>query len=243
MPRSIKYTESDLLKACEAIQAQKKPNFTKIAREYGVPLTTLRGRVKNNRQPRTACQPVNKVLKEYQEEALIQCIAFMRDHYMPVTPKLVEEYANRSLQRAGKSRRVSKMWIYRFEKWLPEHLNLGPAKQKTKESKCIKAEDAGLLANWYNQLSRVVKKDTPARLVYNFDEAGFQPGEGKSRTVISTKVTTKAVPDLPEAERGENITTIECIAADGWQMDPWFIFKGIFLPILLKELSTSSHPF
>jgi hypothetical protein len=48
MPKSIKYTESDLLKACEAAQAQKKPNFTKIAREYGVPLTTLRGRVKNN---------------------------------------------------------------------------------------------------------------------------------------------------------------------------------------------------
>jgi hypothetical protein len=88
-----------------------------------------------------------------------------------------------------------------------------------------------------------VKKDTPAQLVYNFDEAGFQPGEGKSRTVISTKVTTKAVPDLPKAERGENITTIKCITADGWQMDPWFIFKGIFLPILLKELSTSSHPF
>jgi hypothetical protein len=132
MPKSIKYTKSDLLKACEAIQAQKKPNFTKIAREYGVPVTTLHGHVKNNRQPHTACQPVNKVLKEYQEEALIQWIAFMRDHYMLVTPRLVEEYANQSLQRAGESRQVSKMWIYHFEKRLPEHLNLGPAKQKVR---------------------------------------------------------------------------------------------------------------
>jgi hypothetical protein len=48
MPKSIKYTESDLLKACEAVQAQKKLNSTKIAWEYGVPLTTLHGRVKNN---------------------------------------------------------------------------------------------------------------------------------------------------------------------------------------------------
>jgi hypothetical protein len=71
----------------------------------------------------------------------------MRDHYMLVTPRLVEEYVNQSLQRTGESRQVSKMWIYYFKKWLPEHLNLGLAKQKTKESKCIKAKDAGLLAN------------------------------------------------------------------------------------------------
>jgi hypothetical protein len=81
-------------------------------------------------------------------------------------------------------------------------------------------------------------KDTLARLVYNFDECGFQPGEGKSRKVIGTKITTKgkgkgkaskAVPDLAESKRGENITSIECIAVDGWQMDLWFIFKGEFL--------------
>jgi hypothetical protein len=62
-------------------------------------------------------------------------------------PGLVEAYTNQSLQRTGESRQVSKMWVYHFEKRLPEHLNLGPVKQKTKESKHIKAEDAGLLAH------------------------------------------------------------------------------------------------
>jgi hypothetical protein len=93
-----------------------------------------------------------------------------------------------------------------------------------KESKRIQAENAGILAHWYNQLANVVK-DTPARLVYNFDECGFQPGEGRSRKVIGSK----HAPDLAESERGENITAIKCIAADGWQMDPWFIFKGKLL--------------
>jgi hypothetical protein len=37
MPKSIKFNESDLLKACEAAQAQKKLNISKIAREHGVP--------------------------------------------------------------------------------------------------------------------------------------------------------------------------------------------------------------
>ena len=40
------------------------------------------------------------------------------------------------------------------------------------------------------------------------------------------------MPDLAESERGENIIAIKCIAIDGWQMDPWFIFKGKFLIIL-----------
>ena len=211
MPKSIKFNESDLLKACEAAQAQNKPNISKIAREYGVPYSTLRDRIKKGRQARTARKPVNKALDGYQEEALIQWIVWMRDHNMPVTPKLLEEFANQSLQHAGEARQVSRVWAYRFEKRLPEHLNLGPVKQKTKESKRIKAEDAGLLANWYNQLANVVK-DTPPRLVYNFDECGFRPGEGKARNVIGLKGSCL---DLAESEKGENITTIECIAADG----------------------------
>jgi hypothetical protein len=221
MPKSTKSTESDLLKACEAAQAQKKPNISKIAREYGVPYATLCDRVKKGAQPRTARIPANKALKEYQEEALIQWIVRMRDWNMPVTPKLLEEYANQAPERAepGSGRRVGKTWAYRLEQRLPEHLKLGPVKQKTKESRRIQAEDAGLLGHWYNLLANVVKKDTLARLVYNFDECGLRPGEGRSRKVISLKGKA-SIPDLPESERGENITAIECISADCWQMDP-----------------------
>ena len=56
------------------------------------------------------------------------------------------------------------------------------------------------------------------QLVYNFNKCGFQPGEGKSRKVISSKGLK--VPDLTESKRGENITAIKYIAVDGWQMDP-----------------------
>jgi hypothetical protein len=45
-------------------------------------------------------------------------------------------------------------------------------KQKTKESRHLKAEDAGLLRHWYNQLANIIK-DAPAQLVYNFDKYGF----------------------------------------------------------------------
>jgi hypothetical protein len=69
----------------------------------------------------------------------------------------------------------------------------------------------------------VVKKDTPAQLIYNFNEAGFQPGKSTSRKIIRSRKgkgkASRSVPDLPETEKGENISTIKCIAADGWQID------------------------
>jgi hypothetical protein len=94
--------------------------------------------------------------------------------------------------------------------------------QKTKELRRIQAEDAGLLQHWYDQLKALLK-DVPPRLVYNFDECGFQPGQRCARRVFGSKLSC---PDLAKGERGENITALECISADGWLMDPFFIFKG-----------------
>jgi hypothetical protein len=222
-----------MAEAYEAYQTAEKPNLAKIAREYGLARGTLRDRVKKLSRPRTTRKPVNYTLEGYQEEALIQWIVYMRDCNMSVTPKLLGAWANRALAYAGKpNQRVGANWPYRFIKRLPKGLDLGLVKQKTKESKRIQAEDAGFLAHWYDLLANLLE-GIPARLVYNFDECGFRPGEGKSRKVIGSK----SCADLAETERGENITTIECIAADGWQMDPLFVFKssGIFYGELVSR--------
>ena len=65
MPKSSKINESYLLKACEAAQAQKKPNISKIAREYGVPYMTLHDHIKKHVHPRLANKLVNRALKGY----------------------------------------------------------------------------------------------------------------------------------------------------------------------------------
>jgi hypothetical protein len=113
------------------------------------------------------------------------------------------------------------MWAYRFESRVPAHLGLAPVTQKTKELRRIQAEDAGLLQHWYDQLERLLD-GVPPRLVYNFDECGFQPGHGRARRVFGSKLC----PNLAESEKGENITAVECISADGWLMAPFFIFKA-----------------
>ena len=62
MPKIANFDESRIIEACEAARREKKLNWTRIAREYNVPRMTLRDRVKNGAKPRTAKQPVNKVL-------------------------------------------------------------------------------------------------------------------------------------------------------------------------------------
>lgn len=227
MPEIAESLESRMIKACDAVKREKKPNFSKIALEYGVVRRTLENRVKKGIPARTTTTPINRALDSSQEEALVRWICQLNDWNMPPTPKLIEAWANRSLAYAGKSNRVSKMWVYRFIKRLPQDLQLGPVKQRTKESKRIQAEDAGQLTGWYNLLENLLK-DVPARLVYNFDECGFRPGEGKNQRVVGRKNSKgkRSCPNIAETERGENITALECIAADGWQMAPLFIFKS-----------------
>jgi hypothetical protein len=117
MPNLLDLLNPTSLRPAKPLRPKKKPNISKIAHEYSVPYSTLHDRVKKGAQPQTARIPTNKALKEYQEEALIQWIVYMRDWNLLVTPKLLEEYANQALERAEprSGRRVSKTWAYRFE--------------------------------------------------------------------------------------------------------------------------------
>jgi hypothetical protein len=226
MPKSTDFDESRIAEACKAVLSQKKPNITAIAREFNVNRKTLTRRVEMAKSPTTPTKSLKNILEPYQEKALVSWIVQMNSWNLPPPAAVVGAWANRALARSGQpDRQVSKNWPYTFMKRLPKDLSLGPVKQKTKELKRIQAEDAGYLQHWYDQLANVLH-GVPARLVYNFDECGFQPGQGRSRNVIGAK---SSCPDLAESERGENITALECIAADGWQMDPLFIFKGVVI--------------
>lgn len=215
-------TESRFIKACEAAKREVKPNITKIAREYGVPRRTLCNRFKKYEATKTLRKSVKRALNSPQEEGLTRWIAQVNEWNIPPAPKLIEAWANSLLARAGKVKQpVSKMWVYRFIKRLPPDLKLGKAKQQTKESNQIKAED---VAHWYDLLKTRLE-GVPARLVYNLDECGLRPTEGINHNVVGKRDPKKSCPDIAETERGKNITALECIAADGWQMDPLFITK------------------
>ncbi|KAJ5743320.1 transcriptional regulator family: Centromere protein B DNA-binding region [Penicillium manginii] len=184
MPKSSKIDESRVAEACEAANALKKPNISRIAREFGVPYQTLYRRVREGRTSISGRKPTNMALKDEQEQALVGWVLFMESVNMPITPAILQDAANAIFLHAQKDAQpLSKMWVYRFMK---RHKNLKPISQKPKDDKRISAEDAGALEQWYNSLARVTRN----------------------------------------TEYSETITALECIAADGWSMAPFYIFKG-----------------
>ncbi|KAJ5762907.1 transcriptional regulator family: Centromere protein B DNA-binding region [Penicillium manginii] len=91
------------------------------------------------------------------------------------------------------------------------------------DKKRIDAESVDMLDMWYNELATVLKDARP-QLIFNFDESGFQFGQGKAERVISSK--PKHQQRIASAEHGENVTVVECVNAVGWSMSPLFILKG-----------------
>jgi hypothetical protein len=99
-------------------------------------------------------------------------------------------------------------------------------KQKPQEKERLNAEDIGLLQHWFECLERFITQIPPVN-IYNFDETGLQLGQGKSQKVVTTK-PTQAVKGNPTGDIGELVSAIECIAADGFTVTPYFIFKGTY---------------
>ncbi|KAJ5267694.1 transcriptional regulator family: Centromere protein B DNA-binding region [Penicillium angulare] len=211
------------------ISTLEKPNLSRIAEEYGISPKVLWTRVRKNSTPRNQRKPTNKALNDTQEAALMYWIKSLDDAFIPPTPNIIEQWANMSLARsATPDRTVGKNWVYRFMKRFSKDDNdsedsFGLRRQKVTDSKRISDKDVAILRHWYDLLANIMN-GVPERLVYNFDETGFQLGQGQTQKVF-TRYQSK-IPRLAGEEHGERVTVAECIAADGWRMEPLIIFKG-----------------
>ncbi|KKA22239.1 hypothetical protein T310_3734 [Rasamsonia emersonii CBS 393.64] len=226
MPKSPDKIESRIQEALKKASCQKKPNISALAREFDVPRKRLHERFKG-RPPRTAKIPRNKVLDDQQEKAIIRWIRQLDSLHSPPTPKMIECCANQILQRnvlsvSKPAPRVGETWVYRFIQRLPDDLHL--IKQKPIEKDRLGAEDIGILTHWFDLLEPYIAR-IPPKNIYNFDETGFQLGQGKSQKVVTSN-PIRASRGIATSETNESLTAIECIAADGTVLPPYFIFKG-----------------
>ena len=199
-------------------------NISALAREFDVSAQRLRARF-HGRQSRSTRHPSTNRLDESQEAALIRWIDTLDAIHAPPTAGMVEGSANamiRGVAAPGEQLGdpVGKMWAYNFIKRLPDGFNW--VKQKPAERERIEAEDISILQAWYDRLEPLVKRISPSN-IYNFDETGFALGQGKPQKVISRfRERTRIL----SGERGELLTGIECVAADGLVMEPYFVAPG-----------------
>ena len=225
MKYSYSAIEQRIKVACQAARVRKNTKIAPLAREFDVPAQRLRARL-NGRQSRSSRPILSKRLDESQEAALVQWINTLDSLHVPPTASIVEASANAMLRRATEPDEepadpVSKMWVYNFIKRLPDGLYW--VKQKPAERERIEAEDISILQAWYDRLEPIVNSIPPSN-IYNFDETGFGLGQGKPQKVITRNQQRMRIPS---SERGELLTGIECVAADGWVMEPYFVAPGV----------------
>ena len=216
--------ESRIREAVKKASSQRKSNVSALAREFGIPRSTLRDRVKG-RPAKTAFEPPNRLLSKPQEEALLNWIRHRDALHNPPTPKAIEACVNRILERNATSQpspHASKMWVYRFLKRLPSDLKL--VKQKPIERKTLSTMDIEKLREWFDEL-KTSMADIPPKNIYNFDETGFQLGEGKAQNVVTSN-PERAGQGVAVDGTNDSLTGIECVSADGTVIPPYFIFKG-----------------
>jgi hypothetical protein len=171
------------------------------------------------REPRRA---VPRSLNEAQENLLIQWISRVKElSSLPTKPHLTKS-ATQILNCDGGNDTVSPAWINGFIKRLPDDLK--PIKAPSIKKRRIDASDQENLEHWFERLEALIAEVSPAN-IYNFNETVFQIGDGMKAIWV---IGSSAGPDHYRTTRlyCEWMSTIECIAADGWAADPCIVVQG-----------------
>ena len=221
MDNSYSAIEQRIQTACETARHQKKPNISALARQHEVPVHRLRARFQG-RQSRSQRTITTKRLTDLQEAALIRWIDRLDCLHVSPTAGMVAASANAMIQKHNPDADpVGKTWVYDLiQRRLSREFFW--VKQKPAERNRIEAEDIGVLQAFYDRLEVYIKSTSPSN-IYNFDETGYQLGQGKPQKVITRNPYRTRILS---GERGELLTGIECVAADGWVMEPFFVAKG-----------------
>jgi hypothetical protein len=95
------------------------------------------------------------------------------------------------------------------------------------EAERMDAEKLPIIIGWFHRLEIALSHyKVGPKNIYNFDESGFQLGQGKCQRVVNKhKRSTKSIPTCGI---GATVTGVECIAADGWVMPPFILFQGSY---------------
>lgn len=220
MPKETRNSEDEIQKAVKAYHERKNPKIAPLAREFSVSYSTLYARI-HGRKTHSDRTDLTKTLNPIQEKALVSWVKLLDSSLIQPTPEEIESSANWLLQQAGASFTVGHNWVYRFIKRLPP--NISYHTQKPKEKARMDSENLKSLSLWFYHFSTVIKQhEFLPHEIYNWDETGYQIGQGKPRKVVSSRITSI----IATGGLAESITGIKCIAADGWVMLPWFLVKG-----------------
>ncbi|KAJ5558524.1 hypothetical protein N7535_008739 [Penicillium sp. DV-2018c] len=163
----------------------------------------------NDQAPQTNIQPAEWIQRVKELSSL------------PSKPQLTTS-ATQILNRYAGRDNISPSWLNDFIKGLPDDLK--PIKAPSIKKRRIDASDQETLEHWFERLKALTAEVPPANL-YNFSDTLFQIGLGEKP--IKVICFGGSIPPCRTTRLYcEWMSTIECIAADGWVADPCIVTQG-----------------
>jgi len=214
------YLEQDIQDALQQYD-QGKRSIRSVAKEFGIPYTTLHNRL-SGCQPHQEASEWQQSLSRIQEDHLSAWVLTQAALGVPVTHAQIRLFGNRVLETQGTPGiRLGKHWMERF---LKRHPVLQTQRARRIESVRVNGATGPVIRSWFSLLQiPAIKKILPANR-YNADEYGQMEGQGVNGLVVG-RSGTRAVQRKDPGSRAWT-SFIECISALGVVLLPAVIYRG-----------------
>lgn len=215
--------ESRIKDALQYLEEFPAAKIATVAREFGIPRSTLRNRLQG-RQPRAGLPAANTKLTRPEEAALCRYIDRLDRINLAVRAEYVTDAANTILRARTKAPNsaaipsVGQKWTTRF---LKRH-GYSKRLQKRLEANRTASEDLERVLSYFNELRKQLERVQPED-IWNMDETGFRIGVGKDQLVITRRTRAQY---LGTPENRESATAIEAISAGGSYIPAFLILSG-----------------
>lgn len=217
--------EARIQQAVAEARTLEKPNFSALSRKYDLRRDVIKYHLTGILTQRVPVSLKNRFTPA-QDTALTKYCHQLDEANIAATGGMIEITGNYLLRRGPRGRDcalLSKMWAYRFLERM--NIELRHPNKVRVNFKRLKDEHLDVFVDWFSQLkSKVEEHDIGPSNIYNMS-LGFQFHQRGLRRGVVTDIEGSDTSAAARLKSGF-LTTIECVAANGFAVPPLFIVKG-----------------
>ncbi|EED12237.1 conserved hypothetical protein [Talaromyces stipitatus ATCC 10500] len=201
--------------AIRDLQSSKIQSGCKAARVYGLPRTSLQGRLKG-RRPLAESNATKRKLTSTEEETLIKRVLSLTKRGYPPRPIFIENWANLLLANRGSDGPIERVGINWKSTFINRHPEVKSVYYRGFHYQQAKCEDRKVIQPWFELVrTTIAEYGIDSSDIYNFDETGFAMGLIKSAKVIIGAETTNKEAFVLQPGKREWVTAIEAVNSTG----------------------------
>ena len=212
------YTEEDVQNALFDIKNGLSQR--KAASKYGIPRSTLFGRIQGGGPRKDANDDMQKLSKD-QEDYLANWVVVQAKLGLPPTHLQIRQAAQRIINASGSTEKLGKNWVNEFARRNP---SIKAHNGKTIDKERVEALSPEKFLEFFEILQQSPVREVRPANRWNMDETGIMEGITASQTVFAEAGAKKVY--VKKQKRNKWTTIIECVSAEGNYLPPTIIWQG-----------------